>query len=98
MLESLFNKVAGLNSCNFIKKWLQHRCFPVKFAKFLRTPFFHRTPPVSAFDKSTIQRRIEDLTKHIRRSFLVKKRHHKCLIRSFKRVWTKNQYCRFIER
>ena len=23
--------------CNFIKKRLQHRCFPVKFAKFLRT-------------------------------------------------------------
>ena len=24
----------------FIKKRLQHRCFPVKFAKFLRTPIF----------------------------------------------------------
>ena len=23
---------------------LQHRCFPVKFAKFLRIPFFYRTP------------------------------------------------------
>ena len=23
-----------------LKKRLQHRCFPVKFAKFLRTPFF----------------------------------------------------------
>ena len=38
--ESLFNKVAGLKDCNFIKKRLQHRCFPVKFANFLRTPFF----------------------------------------------------------
>ena len=27
-------------ACNFIKERLQHRCFPVKFAKFLRTPFF----------------------------------------------------------
>ena len=27
-------------ACNFIKKRLQHRCFPVKFANFLRTPFF----------------------------------------------------------
>ena len=35
--ESLFNKVAVLRTCNFIKKRLQHRCFPVKFAKFLRT-------------------------------------------------------------
>ena len=24
--------------CNFIKKRLQHRCFPMKFAKFLRIP------------------------------------------------------------
>ena len=38
-----FNKVAGL-----LKKSLSHRCFPVNFAKFLRTPFFSRTPPVGA--------------------------------------------------
>ena len=36
VLESLFNKVAGLKTCNFIKK--RQRCFPVEFAKFLRTP------------------------------------------------------------
>ena len=29
-----------LQGCNFIKRKLQHRCFPVKFAKFLSTPFF----------------------------------------------------------
>ena len=40
MLESLFNKVSGLKACNFIHKILQHRCFPVKFGKFLRTPLF----------------------------------------------------------
>ena len=40
MLESLFIKVAGPQACNFIKKRLQHRFFPVKFAKFLRTPSF----------------------------------------------------------
>ena len=38
MLESLFNKAAALQACNFIKKRLQHRCFPVNIAKFLRTP------------------------------------------------------------
>ena len=27
-----------VKTCNFVKKRLQHRCFPVKFAKFLRTP------------------------------------------------------------
>ena len=40
MCHSLFfNKVAGL---------LWRRCFPVNFAKSLRTPFFHRIPLVAA--------------------------------------------------
>ena len=40
MLESLFNKVAGKLkvTVNFIKKRFRHRCFHVKFAKFLKTP------------------------------------------------------------
>ena len=37
VLESLFNKVAGLQACNFIKKRYQHRCFPVNISKFSRT-------------------------------------------------------------
>ena len=37
MLESLFDKVAGLQDCSFIKRRLQHRCFPVNTANFLRT-------------------------------------------------------------
>ena len=32
-----FNQVAS--ACNFIKKRLWRRCFPVNFAQFLRTPF-----------------------------------------------------------
>ena len=32
-----FNKVAGLQGCNFIKKRLEYRCFPVNIANFLRT-------------------------------------------------------------
>ena len=36
-----FNEVAW--SCNFIKKRLWHRCFPVNFDKFLRTPFLQNT-------------------------------------------------------
>ena len=40
MLESIFNKAAGLKVCNSIKKRLQHSCLPVKLAKFLKTPFF----------------------------------------------------------
>ena len=40
VLEYLFHKVAGLKTCNFIKKRLLHRCFPVNIAKLLRTAFF----------------------------------------------------------
>ena len=36
------------SACNFIKKSLWHRRFPVNFVKFLRTPFFYRTPLVAA--------------------------------------------------
>ena len=35
-LVTLFNKVAGAKACDFIEKRLQHRCFPVNIAKFLR--------------------------------------------------------------
>ena len=38
-LIKLLTKVAGLKVCNFIKKWLQHRCFLVHIAKFLRIAF-----------------------------------------------------------
>ena len=34
-----FNKVAGVMPLTLLKKRLCHRCFPVKFAKFLRTSF-----------------------------------------------------------
>ena len=39
-LESLFSKVEGLKDCNFLKKRLQHRFFPLNIAKFFRTAFF----------------------------------------------------------
>ena len=31
-----------------LKNSLQHRCFPVKFEKFLKTLFFYKKPPVAA--------------------------------------------------
>ena len=40
VLQSFFNKVAGLRAFNFIKKKYQRSCFPVKFVKFFRTPTF----------------------------------------------------------
>ena len=41
MWECLFKKVRK----NFAKKRLQDRCFPVKFAKFLRMPTFEEHLP-----------------------------------------------------
>ena len=44
LCQSLFlNKVAGLRSATLLKKKLWHRRLPVKFAKFLRTPFLQNT-------------------------------------------------------
>ena len=33
-LETALESLSGLKACNFIQKRLQHRCFPVNFAKF----------------------------------------------------------------
>ena len=45
-----FNKFAGPQNCNFIKKRLQHKFFSVKFAMFLRTPCFTEHLQVSPSD------------------------------------------------
>ena len=42
-LESLFNKTPGSRPATLLKKRLQHRCFPVNYPKFLRTPFLQNT-------------------------------------------------------
>ena len=39
-LPEFLNKVAGLRPATLLKKRPWHRCFPVNFVKFLRTPFF----------------------------------------------------------
>ena len=43
VLESLFNKAGGLQVCNFIKKRLQHRCFPLSIANFFRIPILRKS-------------------------------------------------------
>ena len=44
LCQSLFlNKVAGLRPAILLKKSLWHKCFPVNFAKFLRTTFLQNT-------------------------------------------------------
>ena len=46
-----FNKVAGPEPATLLKKRLRHRCFPVNFAKFLRTPFSQNTSGRLLLDK-----------------------------------------------
>ena len=60
VLEPPFNRLVGFNTCNFLKKRLRHRCFPVNIAKFLRAlilmkiceqlllPFLLRTVNISS--------------------------------------------------
>ena len=44
LCQSLFfNKVADLRPATLLKKRLWYRCFPVNFAKLLRTPFSQNT-------------------------------------------------------
>ena len=38
-----YNKVAGLKTATLLIKWLWHRCFPMNFAKLLRTSFLQNT-------------------------------------------------------
>ena len=59
VMESLFNKVAILQACNFMKKRVQHRCFPVNITKFLWTPVLQKN-----FSKFT--------EKHLQCSFFYK--------------------------
>ena len=40
MLRSLFNEVAVLQACNFIKKRLQHRCFACEYCKIFEKTYF----------------------------------------------------------
>ena len=52
MLKSLFNKAAGHEDCNFIKKILQHICFPVNITKFLSSYFEEYLPTNASEGKS----------------------------------------------
>ena len=56
MLESLFNKVTGLQGSNFTKKRLQHRRFPVNIANFENT-YFEKHLRTAASDSSYILHR-----------------------------------------
>ena len=48
VLESLFRKVSDFQSCSFIKKRFQRRCFHV--AKFLQNTYFEEHLRAAAFE------------------------------------------------
>ena len=48
MLESQFNETTALQACIFIKKELQHRCFPVIIAKILKVTILKNICPMAA--------------------------------------------------
>ena len=56
MLESLLNKVTGLQASNFIKKKLQHRRFSVNIANFNNT-YFEKHLRTATSDSSYILHR-----------------------------------------
>ena len=42
-IHVLFKKASGPQACNFIKKRLKHRYFPMKLARFSRAIFLQNT-------------------------------------------------------
>ena len=58
----LKSEVTGaVGPATLLKKRLWHRCFPVNFAKFLRTLFFHRTPLVAASEVNLFVREFSEV-------------------------------------
>ena len=57
ILTSAFRKISGLQTCSFIKKRLQHRCFLLNIVKYLRTRIFKKICSCLLCIKSGIQER-----------------------------------------
>ena len=73
--QSLANVLQNrCQACNFIKRRLPHRCFPMKFTKSLKTPFLQKTStlvassgakqckPIKTYTESLCCREINDIT------------------------------------
>ena len=82
--------VAGLISCNFIKKRLQHKCFPASIVKFLRIAFLWNTSggclslgtfliviPISLHSVYTVLPNFEE---HLRPAASVEKQRIVCIV------------------
>ena len=77
MPKSLFDKVPGLRPATLIKKRLWNRCFPVKFAIYLTTPFFYRTPSVVA---SVLKHDFFYITKPLREKYFTQNKYKRNLL------------------
>ena len=51
VLESLFDKIAGLRTCNFSKNRLQHRFFSCEICEIFKNPYFEEDLRTTAFDR-----------------------------------------------
>ena len=52
------NKVGDLRAATLLKKRLWHRCFPVNFAKFLKTPFLQNFDFLTGSELLGLKRRL----------------------------------------
>ena len=82
-----FNKVAGLRPATLLKKSLWHMCFPVNFAKFLRTPFLQNTSGrlllhVVAFFEPSVMKEVRILDLHNNSTILILKFQNKAVYTS----------------
>ena len=74
--KSLMENIIFCETCNVIKKRLQHRCFPVKLTKFFRTPVndsfcsFHPDLDLSVNKSNVITKLLNNIWRNYRHSFL----------------------------
>ena len=83
----IFNSVAGLKTCNFIKKRLQHRHFPVNIAKFSRTAFFieHLQWLLPVINEMHVKMQCNTIN-NFKRTMRTLRRHE--VLRAKKKFWT----------
>ena len=69
-------------ACNFIKKRLWQRCFPVNFVKFLRTPFLQNTSGRLLLEMFSVKQQAQAC------NFTKKIYHHRCFPVNFHTIFS----------
>ena len=91
-----FNEVTSLRPGTLLRKRLRHRCFPVNFAKFLRTPFI--TEQLQWLLLFSLYHKINPVKLHanfMQKSLLTKIKSLQCLtsIKTSTSLSTNQKYC-----